>query len=130
MGPERADVVRLVGVYDADGSWRGELSYVVRKRLGRASCALCDLTHGAVRERADWRACRSRLPVPMTTYHRDDQPEALRSSLGVTAPPFVAGELDDGRYVVLVDGTALAACAGEPERLVDAVTSALARRHW
>ena len=63
-------VERLVGVYDADGTVLGELSYFLRARIGRAHCSLCDITHGRIRERADWRACRGRLPVRFTTYHR------------------------------------------------------------
>jgi hypothetical protein len=39
-------VVRLVGVYDADGTPRGEIAYWVGARLGRTHCALCDITHG------------------------------------------------------------------------------------
>lgn len=54
---------RLVGVYDADHTLRGELSYWVGARLGRAHRALCDITHGTLRVKADWRACRSGLPV-------------------------------------------------------------------
>ena len=61
------DVVRLIGVYDADGSVLGELSYFVKARFGAAHCALCDITHGRVRERADWRACRDQLAVPFDT---------------------------------------------------------------
>src|SRR6478735_10675397 len=75
-------IVRLIGVYDADGTVRGELAYWVGARLGRAHCALCDITHGLIRERADWKACRASLPVPFDTFHRDDQPEAVRGAIG------------------------------------------------
>ena len=37
--------VELVGVYDADGGIRGEVSYVVGHLLHRRECALCDITH-------------------------------------------------------------------------------------
>lgn len=106
---------RFVGVYDADGTALGELTYFVRARLGRAHCSLCDITHGRVRERDDWRACRSSLSVPFDAYHRDDQPAAVRA-LG--RPPLVAAEHDDGSYSVVLDADALASCAGSPERLV------------
>lgn len=119
-----APVHRLIGVYDADGTLAGELRYWVGARLGRAHCALCDITHGLVRERGDWRACRDTLPVEFATYHRDDQPDAVRAATGDRAPVVVA-ETGDG-FVVLLDGDALDACAADPERLVAAVTDAVA----
>jgi hypothetical protein len=111
------NVVRLIGVYDADGSLTGELSYFLRARVGLAHCALCDITHGRVRERADWRSCRDRLPVPFVTFHRDDQPTAVRA-LGSRLPVVVA-ETVGGELFVVADAVALEACAGEPERLVE-----------
>ena len=48
-------VRRLVGVYDADHTIRGELAYWIGARLGRAHCSLCDITHGLLRERSESR---------------------------------------------------------------------------
>ena len=118
-------VRRLIGVYDADGTWRGELAYVVGARLGRAHCSLCDITHGALRERATWRACRAGLPVPFETYHRDDQPEPVRAVLA-GAHPAVVAELDDG-WVPLLDRAELETCDSSPEALVAALEAAVAR---
>lgn len=117
-------VVRLVGVYDADGSAIGELTYFLRARVGKAHCGLCDITHGALRERADWRACRDALPVPFETYHRDGQPPAVRAA-GEAALPVVLAETADGAYLRLLGPADLDACAGSPERLVAAVDAAL-----
>jgi hypothetical protein len=118
-------VVRLIGVYDADGSVLGELSYFVRARLGRAHCALCDITHGRVRERADWHACRDALPVPFVTYHRDDQPPAVRAA--AAHPPVVLAERDDGGLVEVVTAAALQACRGEPDQLVERIEEGIRR---
>ena len=110
--PRDREVTRLIGVYDADGTVIGELSYFLRARVGRAHCALCDITHGRVRERDDWRAERDRLPVPFTTFHRDDQPAAIRAAAGGAAPVVLA-ETTEGT-VVLVGPDELEACAGSP----------------
>ena len=109
-------ITRYVGVYDADGSLAGELSYVLGRALGRAHCALCDITHGTLRERADWRACRAALDVPFVTHHRDDAPAAVRA-LGVPLPVVVA-EHDDGSFDVAVTAEQLEACAGSPDALL------------
>jgi hypothetical protein len=106
----RSTVVRLVGVYDADHTIRGELSYWIGARTGRRHCALCDITHGALRERSQWRECRDALPVPFDTYHRDDQPEAVRSA-AQGAVPVVLAETAVG-LVVLLEPAALDDCAG------------------
>ena len=120
-----AELTRLVGVYDADGTLRGELTYFVGARLGRAHCSLCDITHGLVRERADWRDCRDGLSVPFDTVHRDELPPAL---VGFDAAyPYVAAETDDGP-VLLLDGAALQACGGDPEALVAALEAAVAEQ--
>ena len=118
-------VVRLVGVYDADHTLRGELTYWIGARLGRAHCALCDITHGIARERADWRACRASFPVPFDTFHRDDQPEEVRGAIGDALPAVVA-ETDDG-IVVLLGPDALDACDGSVDALRTAVDDALVR---
>ena len=116
---------RLVGVYDADHTLRGELSYWVGARLGRAHCSLCDITHGTFREKADWQACRAGLPIPFDTFHRDDQPDAVRAAVAGAAPVVVA-ETDAGEIVPLLDGPALDACSGSVEALVAAVERAVA----
>ena len=109
--------MRYVGVYDADGSVLGELSYFVGARLGRTHCSLCTITHGLVRERASWRACRDALDVPFVTYHRDDQPAAVRA-VGA-ALPVVLAELDDGSLSIVATAAQLEACDGSPECLVE-----------
>ena len=117
-------ITRLVGVYDADGSLRGELSYWLHARVGKAHCALCDITHGLFRQRSDWRQCRDTLSVPFDTYHRDDQPDAVRAATGDTEPSVVA-ETADG-VVMLLGPAELEACHASPEALVLAIDTALA----
>ena len=118
-------LVRLVGVYDADSTLRGELAYWVGARLGRRHCSLCDITHGLVRERSEWAACRVGLPVPFDTYHRYDQPEAVRLATGNIAPVVVA-ETDEGHIVVLQPAE-LDACEGSIDRLTGAIEQAMER---
>jgi hypothetical protein len=120
--PAHPRITRLVGVYNAEGTVRGELAYWVGARLGRAHCALCDITHGSVRERSDWRRCRAGLPVPFDTYHRNDQPDEIRSLVG-TALPAVVVDTDHGLYLLLGPED-LAACQASPDRLAEALTFA------
>lgn len=132
MGP-RADqppatsasrIHRLIGVYNADGTLRGEITYWVGARLGRAHCSLCDITHGSVRERSDWKACRAGLPVRFDTYHRDDQPDAVRELLADRLPAVVAET--DGGIVMLLGPEELEACNASPADLEAALTTSAA----
>lgn len=121
-----AAVHRVIGVYDADGSLRGELAYWLKARFGKAHCALCDVTHGLARMKPEWRECRATLPVEFVTYHRDDQPDHVRAATGNAAPVVVA---DTDRGVVLLLGPQhLERCHGDPGALVDAVRAAAADR--
>lgn len=123
--PVAGEIVRLIGVYDADGTIRGELAYWLGARLGRAHCALCDITHGLVRERADWSTCRAALPVIFDTYHRDQQPDGVRTAIGNKLPAVVAETT--GGLVPLLDPDDLAACRGSTKELFDAVERAVIR---
>ena len=129
MGPRAEasprEIVRLIGVYNADSTRRGELSYWIGARLGRAHCSLCDITHGLVRERPAWTTCRSALPVPFDTYHRDDQPDAVRATIGDNTPAVVAETVDG--IVPLLDSAELADCRASLEALVQAVEQKLAK---
>src|SRR3954467_4106657 len=113
--PASRQIVRLVGVYDADATVRGELAYWIGARLGRRHCSLCEITHGSVRQRPEWKACRADLPVQFDTFHRNDQPDAIRAASGGQAPVVIA-ETDSG-HVPLLDPGDLAACQGSIDRL-------------
>ena len=119
-----SDVTALTGVYQADGSLSGELRYVVGKLLGSAHCALCDITHGSVREKKGFAACREALPVPLRNVHLDERsPEVARFTEGRT--PCVVGHTADG-LVLLLDAAALEACDGSVSRFRGALDEALA----
>lgn len=116
----------LVGVYDADATLWGEMSYWVGARLGLRHCSLCDITHGLFTEKSSWQACASRLPVPFTTYHRNDQPDDVRACIGDQLPAIVARS---ERGVELLVGPAeLATCHADPDELLKLLQSLLAQR--
>ena len=110
-------IIGLIGVYDADSTLRGELTYWVGARLGRRHCSLCEITHGSVRQRPEWKTCQAGLPVPFDTFHRNDQPDAIRTAADGRAPVVVA-ETDTGHVLLLAPGE-LEACDGSIDQLVD-----------
>ena len=116
-------IERLIGVYDADGTLRGEAAYWIGARLGRRHCSLCDVTHGSFTEKSTWKRCRSSLPVPFDTYHRDDQPDDVRRASGDTAPVVVA-KTSEG-FVLLLDDARISSVDSDPSRLVALISEAV-----
>src|SRR5256885_13455285 len=122
-----APVIGLTGVYNAEGSLLGELRYVVGRRLGRTHCALCEITHGHVREKAAWRRARARLAVPFTAVHLDERDQHERdASDGRT--PCVLAHTADGVHLLL-GPVELERCAGDPDALVATIEQAVADAH-
>ena len=125
--------MRLVGVYDADSTLRGEVGYWIGARLGRRHCSLCDITHGSIRRRPEWTACTDGLAVPFDTFHRNDQPDGVRAAAGGQAPVVVA-DITTGAAtatapsrVLLLGPGEIDACDGSIDRLVEAIEAAVAR---
>lgn len=125
--PPTSDVTipRLVGVYNASGTLTGELAYLVGARFGRAHCALCDITHGRVRARPEWRVCQGGLPVPFDTHHHNDQPDQVRRAYDIA--PVVLADTGNG-LVVLLGPHELPRCGGSTERLVEEIETAIIDR--
>lgn len=119
-------VTALTGVYHADGTVIGELRYWIGARLGRAHCALCDITHGSVREKAGWRAARAELPVPFRAVHLDER-SAAEAAASEGSTPCVLAHTDAG-VDVLLGPAQLEACGGDPAWLVAELRRALAGR--
>ena len=65
------------------------------------------------------------LPVPFDTFHRNDQPDAVRLATGDIAPAVVA-ETDTG-IVALLGAAHLEAFEGSVDRLIEAIDEAVAR---
>ena len=76
--------------------------------------------------RPEWKACRAGMPVPFDTFHRDDQPEAVRAAAAGRAPVVVV-ETSVG-YAVLLGESEITACEGSIDRLVEAIESAVERQ--
>ena len=115
-------VTEFVGIYDADATLIGEVSYWIGARLGRTHCSLCELTHGLFTVKREWKECRLALGVPFSAYHRNDAPaDALAAAEG--AFPVVLERTAAGLSVFLTSAD-LEELSGSTEKFA----AALARR--
>lgn len=114
---------RVVLVYDSDHGVLGDLVHLAEKLVGGGECALCDITHGGVREKASFRACRESFPLPLETRYRDQASSAMRAAAVVwPAALLVRG---DGSVTRLLDRDALRTLGGDVDALRAALVAAL-----
>jgi len=116
----------IVGVYDADGGVAGELRYVVGHLLGRAECALCDITHGTLRRKPAWDAMARRLGVEVTLVHRNERTPEVAAATGDALPCVVA--VTDSGVVPLLDAAELSECGGDVATFESVLAAALRSR--
>lgn len=98
--PMTSNVVEFIGVYDADSTLLGEISYWIGARLGTTHCSLCELTHGLLTEKREWKQCAVDLGVPFTTFHRNDAPDDVLAVLAGHYPA-VLQRTSDGVSIIL-----------------------------
>ena len=119
---------RLLAIFNADGTWNGEMRYLLSKLGGGESCALCDISHG-------WnplgkKAWRQRLKVKpeLSWIHRDELPAHLQNDLADQLP-CVAAEYGT-EIKVIISREALSGCRGDYatfERVLEEALRALAQ---
>lgn len=109
---------RFFLIYDADQSIRGELSYFVGHALGTLQCALCDISHGPLRQKRAWKVWLGDMDTQgheVRPIHRNQMTPELRD--------FVDGRLAcvveqrDGAYSMILSPTELAQCNGQVRAL-------------
>jgi hypothetical protein len=115
---------RIVGIYDADSTLWGEVSYWIGARLGRRHCSLCDVTHGMFTKKRSWDDCAAQLSHPFVTYHRNDMPDHLRPIVGNSFPVIVFDDVRQPR--ILLTDSDITGAKGSPESLVRLIGDALA----
>ena len=98
-------------IYDADGSVLGELQYLRDKCLGRAECALCDLSHGwNPMGRSAWRQ-RKGITDSINWVHRDELPQHIATYVTGHLPCVV---MASGNTIeIVVNRSALKGCEGD-----------------
>ena len=95
-----SNVTEFIGVYDADSTLIGEVSYWIGARLGVTHCSLCELTHGLFTQKSEWKTCAKELSVPFHTFHRNDAPADVLAALSGEFPA-VLQRTAEGLSVIL-----------------------------
>ncbi len=123
-------VTGFVGVYDADGGVRGEVSYVVGKMLGTAHCALCDVTHAGVARKRAWDRMVNHFGVPFALLHRNEMSADITRAVSGYGLAIVLARLDDESLEVVLAAEQLEELDGDVATFQEALSTALAARTW
>jgi hypothetical protein len=118
---------RFVLVYNADGTVRGELTYVVGHVFGTRHCELCDISHGPVFQKRAWKEWVASMLAQghiVNVIHRNDMSSELELFVGGQLATVVE-ELADGSRSVVLSPTDLKACGGDVGKFAAAMQSAL-----
>ena len=93
-------ITELIGVYDADSTLLGEISYWVGARFGITHCSLCELTHGLFTKKSEWKQSSESFTVLFLLFHRDDAPHDVLNVLAGEFPA-VLQRTTEGVSVIL-----------------------------
>jgi len=123
-----AKIVALYGIYDADATILGELSYWIGARLGIRHCSLCDITHSLFKQKSTWQECVKELKenhgVDFHAYHRNDQPDQVRKVIAGNYPAVVA-EDSSGKFSLFMNDAEISNCYSSPEKFMAKVIERL-----
>ncbi len=123
-------ITELIGVYDADATLIGELSYWVGARLGVRHCSLCDITHSLFRTKSNWlevvKKLESEFGILFKAYHRNDQPADIRKALAGTYPGVIARN-ESNELQLFMTESEIKDCGKSPEVFLDAIYKKLSQ---
>ena len=128
MSNAESPIVALFGIYDADATIVGEVSYWIGARFGVRHCSLCDITHSLFKEKSEWQVCQKLLAddhgVNFQAFHRNDAPaQVLKTAVGKY--PVVISEDASGNYAVFMDNAAISSCGKSAQSFLDAIIKRL-----
>jgi hypothetical protein len=118
-------IARLIGVYDADGTLRGEVAYLWGKLTGTRHCALCDITHSPVRRKREWDQYAAGLPVPFDLVHLDERDDRTMAAMAGHAAPVVIADRTDGTAQVVLTATDLERAQGSVSGFAELLAAAV-----
>tara|TARA_B110000438_G_C15577376_1_gene548066 strand:+ start:248 stop:607 length:360 start_codon:yes stop_codon:yes gene_type:complete len=111
---------KLVGIYNAKGSLIGELQYFFGKIRGTAHCALCDITHGKLKEKAAFSECKENLDIPFELLHLDELNTELKEF--IKDAPCVVG-INDSEYSIVITAEELEECKSDVDSFSELLNS-------
>jgi hypothetical protein len=114
-------ITALFGVYDADATIWGEMTYWLGARFGVRHCSLCDITHSLFKEKSDWQARQKELldkyGVDFQAFHRNDQPDEVRKVIDERYPAVISKD-ETGNFAWFMGDAEIKNCEKSPAKFM------------
>lgn len=104
---------KIVGVYNANSGFWGELNYMVCKVTKKSHCSLCDITNGKFSAKSEWLDLVEKFPIKIETVHINEMDDITKKAVGDNTPCVVYIE-DDNRKIIMNEEE-LDSCGKNPE---------------
>ena len=100
-------------IYNANGTFLGELAYLSKKLLGISNCQLCEITHSIseLGEKKEFRQMESRLILEFKLLHKDELLDGMDEIIEIHGLPIVLAN----NYQVLLTNDELMEMKGSIE---------------
>jgi hypothetical protein len=102
--------MKIFCIFDARGSFLGEISYFFKKYVSGQSCAMCDISHNLTGVKQEWRNMSQTLKYDIKLLHIDEMDSTLAKFVN-NSTPCVVLSMKSG-FKVLANREELSACAG------------------
>ena len=113
----------VFGIYNADGTFFGELGYVIAKLAGKKSCSLCDVTHGwNPFGKRHWKGLCKSSSLDIQLIHRDEATESQLQA-AVDLPSFIT-EVEEG-WAQIMTSTQITKLKSQPKTIVSMLEDAI-----
>ena len=102
--------MKIFCIFDAQGSFLGEISHFFKKYVFGQSCSMCDISHNLTGEKQEWRDMSETLEYDIKLLHIDEMDSMLEKFVSNSTPCVVAS-MKSG-FKLLANREELSACAG------------------
>ena len=86
-------------IYNANGSFFGEINYFIKKLSGRDKCKLCDLSHNLIFQKKSWDDFLKELELPYRVLHINELPDSIKQ-LNLTYPSILLEKNDSFEVLI------------------------------
>ena len=106
--------MEIICIYNASSTWIGELNYIYKKIFEKQSCSLCDLSHGLIGMKKEWKEMESESNHEYSLLHINEVSSDIPNILIKQLPCVL--KKDGDCFELLIQSDELKQCNGNIER--------------